>query len=128
MCVANDRRRDVAVAPAQRLASPGEIEVLVVEEQALVQVTDVVEVRTAEEDGRAAPGEDVFWLVILAVVDLVQSAIRAVPALDEHRAGVVDHPWRAPVENDLGRGGAQARIRFERLDERPEPARLDNRV
>ena len=72
-------RGDVAVAPALAAPAPGEVGVLGVHEQPLVEGPDLVEVAAAEEHGGAAPAPDVLRARRTARVDLAVARGRGAP-------------------------------------------------
>ena len=101
VAVADDGSRLVHVSPTAEPATPREVRVLVVQEQALVEEPDVVEVGTRQQDRATAPGEHLRRLVVLALVALEEPAIAAEPIGVQARPGVVDHVELVVVEADL---------------------------
>ncbi len=103
--VADDRGRHVAVPPPAGRAAPRELDVLVVEEQALVEAAGVGEVARRQQHGTAAPREHVDRLVVLTGVGLHVAAVGAVAVGDEDRARVVDDVDRRARERHLEPAG-----------------------
>ena len=58
-----------------RASAPGEVGVLVVEEEAFVEQPDLLEVTAAKQDTAAASREDLGGLVVLTLVALQEASI-----------------------------------------------------
>ena len=93
-------------------AAPGEVDVLVVEEQLFVEQADVGQVARGEQHRPAGPREHGLGCLVLPVIPLEVAAVGAVPVAGEHGPHVVDHVERAAVERDgVPRARARPRAR-----------------
>jgi hypothetical protein len=77
--------------PALSPAAPRKVKVLVVEEQALVEQTNLLQIGRSEQHCRPAPPEYLSWGIKLTQINLEISSIRSVPTLEKPIARVVDH-------------------------------------
>ena len=91
-----------------RAPAPGELDVLGVEEEALVEPPDLAEVVGAQEHRGAAPREDVLVCVVLAGVALEPAAVGRVAVGDELGADVVHDVERLVRERHLEPRGVGA--------------------
>ena len=78
----------MAIVPASRRRPRGVV--LVVEEQALIERSDVGEVVAPHQHGTTTPRKHVGRLVVLAPVRLEEAAVAAEAVLVQGRSGVVD--------------------------------------
>jgi len=82
-------------------ASPGQVGVLVVEEEPLVEEADLPQVPGPQHGLTTTPGKDLGRLVVLADIGLEEAAVAPVATFDQHRADVVHHVVGLAAEGDL---------------------------
>ena len=116
--------------PAETPAAPHEVDVLVVQEEALVEVAGVVEHLADEECARTAPPEHLAGLVDASVVGFPVAAVGVESALAEFAPGRVDERRVGVGEQDLPghRTDPTGRRSVECRDHLGDPVGTDHRV
>jgi hypothetical protein len=110
--VAHHRGRLVADRPAERAQPPGQVGVLVVQEEVVVEEARLTQRAGAEAHRRAAEGEHLLGALVLAEVGLLVGPVGAVAVGEHLAAGVVEHVHHPDVggQVDLGVGHLLGRL------------------